>query len=122
MWVASRTYFSILSMTGNQIPTNLVTPRRGRDTPSTPSQPAQSMFNGNWFWITLLVSSALVVRSAGLSHLSMTGDEILSLRDATELGRTWNGIGYFVVLRFVLLFTNESLWLRLPSVVLGAAA
>jgi hypothetical protein len=81
-----------------------------------------SLFNADSHWIILVAGSALIIRSIGLSRLSMWGDEILSIRDASELGRTWNGIGYFIVLRSVLHFTNESFWLRMPSVVLGAAA
>lgn len=70
----------------------------------------------------ILFGVSIAVRLVGLKTRPLWGDEILSLRDARQLGRTWNGILYFVVLKQVLSLTSDAFWLRLPAVVMGALA
>ena len=74
------------------------------------------------YMVIFLFALALVLRLVGVRHLSLWGDEALSIQEAANLGRNWNGIAYFAILHAIAAKTTEGVWLRLPAVLLGAAA
>lgn len=50
------------------------------------------------------------------------GDQIATLREAQNIGSNLQGLPYYVILRLFMVFGDDVLWLRIPSILMGSAA
>src|ERR1041385_254365 len=74
-------------------------------------------------WIPILLFiAAVIVRVICSPAYPLIGDDVSSLTEAKNLGLNFQGLPYFFILHFWQMINDGELWLRIPSIVIGALA
>ncbi len=90
-------------------------------TAKAPNDPVRSTSRAKILWIpVLLFWVALFVRLINAASAPIAGDELSSLAEAQNNGINLQGLPYFALLHLWTALGTSVLWVRLPSILLGA--